>query len=421
MLGLLYWTVGALVAFVHGLALLTAGAGDPERRRRLREKLGLWDGPPSGPWIWIHGASVGETAMAVALAEALAARVPGMRLVVSSTTATGRAVSALNGTVESRCFPIDWAPLVTRLMRSGPPRLFVAVETEIWPATLAVLEAAGSPVAFVNARLSDLSFARYRRLRPWLAPLLGKTAAVCARDEESASRWRELGARKEAVVVPGDLKFDLVPTGGEAVGRLGLATEVGREVVVAASTHAGEEEVVLEAFAAVLAARPGLRLVLAPRHPERASAVLGLARRAGRRAAAWSEGWGGDIEVVVVDRMGLLAEAYAASAAAFVGGSLVEGPGGHNLLEPVMAGCPVSAGPRLGNVPEQAEVLRSCAALRVVPDAWGLSRFWLEVLDNPAEFARSSGVAREAVEARRGALGRTVETLLPLLQRGGAA
>lgn len=421
MLGLLYRTVGALVAVLYGLALFPAGAGDPERRRRLREKLGLWDGQPSGSWIWIHGASVGETAMAVALAEALAARVPGTRLVVSSTTATGRAVSATKHSAESRYFPIDFAPLVTRLIRSNPPRLFVAVETEIWPATLAVLGAAGVPIAFVNARLSDRSFARYRRLRHWLVPLLGKTAGVFARDEESARRWLELGARKEAVVVLGDLKFDLASSGGEGSDRLGLAAQVGREMVVAASTHSGEEEVVLEAFAAVLASKPGLRLLLAPRHPERASAVLGLARRAGRRAATWSEGWGDDVEVVVLDRMGLLGEAYAVSAAAFVGGSLVDGPGGHNLLEPVMAGCPVSAGPRLGNVPEQADVLRSCAALRVVSDAGELSRFWMEVLDHPAEFVKASAVARDAVEARRGALGRTVEALLPLLRGGEAA
>ena len=421
MLPLVYWTVGALVAVGHGLALVTSGAGDPERRRRLREKLGLWEGQGAGPWIWVHGASVGETAMAVALAEALGARVPGTRLVVSSTTATGRAVSAASGSVESRYFPIDFGPLVTRLVKSNPPRLFVAVETEIWPATLAVLGAAGVPAAFANARLSDRSLARYRRLRRWLAPLLGKVALVCARDEESARRWRELGARTEAVVVCGDLKFDLAPAAKEGAARLGLDTGVGSEVVLAASTHAGEEEVVLEAFADLLAARPGLRLLLAPRHPERAAAVLALARSAGRRAAAWSEGSGSDVEVIVLDRMGLLGEAYSASAAAFVGGSLVEGPGGHNLLEPVMAGCPVAAGPRLGNVPEQAEVLRSCAALRVVSDAGELSKFWTEVLEGPGEFVKAAGRARAAVEARRGATARTVEALLPLLHPGGAA
>lgn len=419
MVTLLYWMAGALVAFGHAVALFAAGEADPEKRRRLREKLGLWDGPRAGPWIWIHGASVGETAMAVALAETLGARVSGTRLVISSTTATGRAVSAAVSFVESRYFPIDFAPFVSRLIKSNPPRLLVAVETEIWPATLAVLGRAGVPAAFVNARISDRSLPRYRRVRRWLAPLLREVSLVCARDEESARRWRELGARPEAVVVYGDLKFDLGSPGGAGGARLGLDAGAGREVLLAASTHAGEEEVVLEAFATVLARRPGLRLLLAPRHPERAAGVLALARRMGRRAAAWSEGGGGDAEVVVLDRIGLLAQAYSASSAAFVGGSLVDGPGGHNLLESVEAGCPASAGPRLANVPEQAEVLVSCGALRVVSSAGELSNFWMEVLEQPNEFANSTGRALAEVEARRGALGRTVEALLSLLRRGG--
>jgi 3-deoxy-D-manno-octulosonic-acid transferase len=248
-------------------------------------------------------------------------------------------------------------------------------------------------------------------------------AKVCARDEESAKRWVAIGARAQAVGVVGNLKFDLA-LGDHAQGYAALfAAEASRPLLLAASTHEGEEALVLEAFAKVSASNPGLRLLVAPRHPERAPAVLDLSRARGWKAMAWSDiasgaavsRWPESRDVVVLDRLGLLRSAYASAAVTFVGGSLVAGPGGHNLLEAVVAGCPVVTGAFLGNVQDQVELLCEAGALQQVSDINGLTRCWLQVLADTAIWGCRMEAAQALLGRRRGALSRTVEALEALL------
>jgi 3-deoxy-D-manno-octulosonic-acid transferase len=415
-------------AAVGALAFLRRPSGE-EAAEKWRQRRGIWPARrDSRPWVWIQASSVGEADLALALASALGRQRPDLAWLVSSMTDTGRARVRSESSVESRYFPIDYAPFLRRILDHGPPRLFVSVETEVWPETFRVLADLGVPVAIANARLSDASVPRYRRLAPWLAPLLARVSAVAARDEEAARRWVAIGARPGAVTVTGNLKFDLaIPAEGAENSSL-FAVDASRRLLLAASTHEGEEALALAAFEEVRRERSELGLVLAPRHPERAEAVVEAVRSRGLACANWSELggaspppriWPPAADVVVLDRLGLLRSAYASASAAFVGGSAVEGPGGHNLLEAVAALCPVAAGPHLGNVADQASLLREAGALEVVHNPTDLMQFWLQALVSPEEKKLRSQAALALLRSRLGALDRTVAFLLPLLDGDG--
>jgi len=428
-----YRAAGAAVGALTGLRSLVSTG---ETAERLRERRGLWsvDGRRRSAWIWIHGSSVGEAAIALTLARALSALRPDLAIVISSATATGRARVKLDGRFESHYFPIDYAPFIKRILASGEPLLFVAVETEIWPETLRVLGSRSVAVSFVNARLSDRSMPRYRRLRPLLGPLLERVALVCARDAQAAARWRELGVPERSVEVIGNIKFDLsVPSNCSDTVPL-FARADGRPLLLAASTREGEETLVLEAFRIVRAAAPLARLVVAPRHPERAAEALELARARGFRAIAYGESpeaaadaaapFPPHADVVVVDRLGILDRAYAAASAAYVGGSLLAGAGGHNLIEAAARGCPVAAGPHLENVADQAECLRSAGALCLVHDVDQLASFWMQVIRDPRVFDEPLEHAKLEIARRAGAVEKTARRLvsiLPAASNAGAA
>jgi 3-deoxy-D-manno-octulosonic-acid transferase len=426
--------VGAAAAAATALRSTTAGG---EAAEILRERRGLWDGHAENarPWVWIHAASVGEADIAVAVARALREERPDLRYVISTMTATGRARVAKEPGIESRFFPLDFAPYVKRVLDPRPPVLFVAVETEIWPETLRLLQEHGSATSVVNARLSGRSLPRYRMLMPLVAPLASRLASVCARDEEAAVRWLSIGAREAATAVTGNIKFDLaVPRKSEEIDPL-FEREDGHPLLLAASTHEGEDELALEAFAAVRERHPGARLLLAPRHPRRSAAVRDLARGRWLAVVYWSDVvgisgaskgdrtgvvWPPRVEVLVLDRLGLLRSAYLSATAAFVGGSAAPGPGGHNLLEPIVASCPPAAGPFLDNVEDQRAVLDEAGALRLAGDSAELAKFWLEAIDSPGELHRRVEDARTRVEHRSGALRRSVRRLLAVMPAAGA-
>lgn len=431
-LGALYVAAGAAAGAWVRLRAAAARAGADALV--YEERRGRWAGhrEAAGPWVWIHAASVGEAEIAVAIARALGGRLSaGTRFVVSATTEAGRARASREGAVEARYFPIDYAPFVKRILEPRPPLLFVAVETEIWPATLAELGRRGVPTAVVNARLSERSLPAYRRFGALVRPCVAALDRVLARDEEAARRWLEIGAAAEAVEVTGNIKFDLVIPGEESA-IAPLFEDNPRPLVLAASTHEGEDEAVLDAFVELRRRHGDARLLLAPRHPRRAAALLGLARSRWLAAVGWSDivgiagasrlpgapvAWPRRVDLVVLDRLGLLRAAYAASRACFVGGSWVEGPGGHNLLESVVAGCPASAGRHLGNVADQVAVLDERGALRIVGNSTDLSKFWLEAIDEPNVLRERCEAARRLLAVRRGALARTVDALVAMVPR----
>lgn len=385
------------------------------RDQRLARRL------PAAPKaaLWIHGASVGEARLIGTLAREIRGRRPGLPLMASAVTATGRAQLPSPPAIDAAFFlPLDFVRVQRSAFDLLQPSMLLLVETELWPNLLAEAAKRRIPAVVVNARLAPERFARYRRLSGLYRPLLRTLAVIGAAAQADAERFAALGALDDTIRVIGNLKFDLAPptaTGPALRARFGIAP--GRPIVAAGSTGDGEDAPVLEAFAAARREVPDLLLVLAPRHPERFDSANDEAARRGfvvRRVSGGAAG--GAMDVLLVDTIGDLAALYALAGSAFVGGSLVR-IGGHNLLEPVAAGVPVLFGPHTGHVAEiAAELERAGAGLRV-SDAATLGRTWAALAANPGDRARRAARGHEILAANRGAVQRAGDLVLSVIDR----
>jgi 3-deoxy-D-manno-octulosonic-acid transferase len=375
--------------------------------------------------IWIHAVSVGEALTARALIADLRERYPGLRMFLSTTTLTGQQVARarLQGVDAVFFFPFDLPPFVNRTLRLVRPRLFIMMETEIWPNLLRACRRQGVKTALVNGRISSRSYPRYKLARGLFRRVLADVDRFCMQSDESARRIVSIGADPARIIVTGSLKFDSLESPTSAVGR-GVNRVVRffrfsspRPVIVAGSTMKGEENAVLAAFAAVRRVHPTTMLIIAPRKPERFGEVEALARAEGLRVVRRSE-LAVDSEpradVVILDSIGELAHVYQVATVVFMGGSLAD-HGGHNILEPAVHGKPIVFGPHMQNFAEiAATFLAQQAAVQVV-DAADLATVLVRLVGDSVERARLSAAARALVEANRGAKGRTLEALAALL------
>jgi 3-deoxy-D-manno-octulosonic-acid transferase len=426
----LYSLVLALLALGYLPVFLVRkvwGAGYPVA---LPERLGFARVPPaSSPSgrFWVHAVSVGEVMAAVPLVQALRIRWPAAEVAVSTVTATGDRVARtrLPEAASTLTFPLDFPAAVRRTVGRVGPACFIALETELWPNLLRALRRAGVPAVLANGRISDRSYRRYRLVRGLFRRVLDDVALFCMQSEEDARRVISLGARPERVLVTGNLKMEAPPgeAGAEQLWRrllfLGQAP-----VVVAGSTHRGEEAAVLEAFQAARPDAAGLRLVLAPRHPERLDEVESLVRARGLTVVRRSRvGPGGDPEVILVDTMGELAALYAVADVIFVGGSLVP-VGGHNVVEPALHAKAVIFGPHMANFREAATLLLRAGAAVQVASGSDLAAALRGLLADPGARQALGRAAWHAVRAHQGACVRTVaavERVLALASRRGHA
>ena len=327
--------------------------------------------------IWIHAVSVGEVLTARALVAELKAQHPSLRLFVSTTTMTGQRVARTNlqGVDAVFFFPFDFGLIVNRTLRLVRPRLFVMMETEIWPNLLRACRRQGVRSVLVNGRISSRSYPRYRLARPFFRRVLRDVDRFCMQSEESARRIVDIGADPRKVVVTGSLKFDsLEPPGTQAIARgpdrvlRFFRMQETRPVVIAASTLKGEELAALTAFRQVKRTHADALLIIAPRKPERFDDVVDLVRQEGFSVARRTE-LAIDAEprtdVVVLDTIGELARLFQVATVVFVGDSLVDA-GGHNILEPAVFGKPILFGPHMQNFAEIAQTfLENGAGLQV--------------------------------------------------------
>jgi 3-deoxy-D-manno-octulosonic-acid transferase len=311
---------------------------------------------------------------------------------------------------------------VNRTLRLVRPRLFIMMETEIWPNLLRACRRAGVKTMLVNGRISARSYPRYRLIRRFFAGVLADIDRLCMQSDESARRVIDIGADPGRVTVTGSLKFDSVdapalPGRGAARVLRYFRLPPSRPVFIAASTLKGEEQPVLLAFAAVRRSHPTTLLVMAPRKPERFEEAEALARREGLRVMRRSD-LAVDAEpradVVVLDTMGELAHLFQIATVVFVGGSLVD-QGGHNILEPAVHGKPVVFGPHMQNFAEIADTFVRQQAGIQVHSAAELSAVVLRLIGDPVERARLGAAARALVEANRGATPRTLDAVAELL------
>lgn len=394
----------------------------------LRQRFGLLpvsfnlDGDES---IWIHAVSVGEVLTARALLPELRERYPRLRLFLSTTTMTGQQIarSNLQYVDEVFYFPFDLGFIVNRLLRLVKPRLFIMMETEIWPNLLRACHRDGVKTMLVNGRISSRSYPRYRLARPFFRRVLAHVDRFCMQGDESARRIIDMGADPARVIVTGSLKFDsleipgTVPDRGRNRVLRYFRVHASRPVVIAASTLKGEEEPVLEAFHRIRARMPDALLVIAARKPERFGDVERLAREAGWKVARRTE-LPVDAEprqdVVVLDTIGELAQLYQIATVVFVGGSLVDA-GGHNILEPAVFGKPIVFGPHMQNFAEIAAAFVEHDAAVQVRTPGELEDTLLALLGDPVRRASLGAAARALVEANRGARGKTMSAVAALL------
>ena len=417
----LYLLAVYLTAPIISAVLLWRGIRDRSYWQGFGERFGFGARAASGG-VWLHAVSVGEVQACAPLVLALSRRHPHLPLTVTTFTPTGAArARALVGHLATvRYVPFDLPGAVRRFLTRIQPQLAVILETELWPNLYRECGRRRIPLVLASARVSERSLGRYRRLGALFRDAVSTAVIVAAQAEGDAARFRALGAAPDSTHVTGNLKFDFeLPEGLAERGRqLREEYAPGRELWVAGSTHEGEEAAVLEAQRQVRAAHPQALVAIAPRHPARFPAVAQQLETAGvafvRRSEGESTRGARPPEVLLLDSLGELLEFYAAADVAFVGGSLTP-VGGHNLLEPAALGVPVLTGPNNFNGPEVAQLLISRGAARVVRNPQELGVAVSALLADPAERERIGALGRNSVEASRGALGRLLELIEPLL------
>ncbi len=348
---------------------------EPAYGQHWAERLGFGGAAVQPGRLWLHAVSLGETRAAAALVNELRARHPGLRLLLTHSTATGRAAGAelLRAGDAQAWLPLDTPGAVRRFLLTQQPAVGVLMETEVWPNLLFEARAAGVPLVLANARLSARSQAKGDRLAPLMRPAMACFTAVLAQTEADAQRLRASGA--PAVQVMGNLKFDMaLPPALLAQGQ-SWRQALGRPVVLMSSSREGEEVPLLAAWAALPSPRPLLLLV--PRHPQRFDAVAALVLAAGltlQRRSAWGAGLAGQppavaayADVVLGDSLGEMPLYYAAADVALLGGSFAP-LGGQNLIEAAACGCPLLMGPHTYNFAQAAELSLAAGAAERLPD-----------------------------------------------------
>jgi len=381
--------------------------------------------------IWIHAVSVGEALTARALAADLKERYPRLRLYLSTTTIAGQQVArrSLQHVDAVFYFPFDWAFIVKRTLSIVRPRVFVMMETEIWPNLLRLCRARGIKTVLINGRISSRSYPRYRMIRPFFRRVLADVDRFCMQSDESARRIVELGADQSKVTVTGSLKFDslempAVVSHGKPRERVlrFFRLSPNRVVLVAGSTVRGEEPAVLKAFSRLKGASPSALAILAPRQPERFGEVERLARDSGFVTARRSDlpiDTEPRADVVVLDTIGELAQLYQLATVVFVGGSLVD-HGGHNILEPAVFGKPILFGPHMQNFKEIVDAFVGNDAAVQVGSERDLEQAMVSLATDPVRRAKLGAAARALVEANRGAKDKTLAVIADLLPPSGS-
>lgn len=384
----------------------------------FRERSGHYAYPASSHDIWLHAVSVGEVAAARPVMARLLERRPDLRVVVTTTTVTGQQQARRTFPAATvTYFPFDFTRSVKRFLRHHQPRALVVIETEIWPNVSRHSAESGMPVLLINGRISDRSFPRYRRVRHLLRPILRLYRCILVREAQDRDRFIAIGADPRRIEVAGNVKFDYEPDPSPLPFERDLhRLAAGAPIIVLGSTVETEDEAVLPVIEAILRDTNAV-VVLAPRKPERfefVASMLSAASIPHVRRSEW-DGNGDGVRVLLLDSIGELARTYRLATAAFIGGSLVPGTGGHNPIEAAAVGIPVLFGPHMSNFREIARAFLNAGAAVQVADAHELQSELQLLINDRTEVLRRGALATDTVAASRGAADRMADAVLEAL------
>lgn len=428
---LLLYNLLSLIGIVFYSPWIFLKKGPDDKSAFVRERFGMADYDKTD--LWVHAVSVGEVLACIPFLKALKQNFPSRKIVLSTTTYTGQKIArtAFPGADRIMYMPVDVIAIAKRVVNRLRPDVFITVETELWPALFQSLKQCGSRIVIVNGRISKESYSGYRKIKFFMKELLSYVDFLFMQGEEDAKRIREIGADPHKVGVMGNLKFDI---SFENAPPLPWLEDIRGTILLAASTHKGEEEIVLDAYAAIRKSVNGLKLILAPRHPERFHEVADILDKRGLAFVKRTELKGpgrnrlvprirdqgpgtapdarrstpGELPaVILLDTIGELPRVFSKSSIAFIGGSLVP-HGGHNILEPAYWGTPMIFGPHMDNFPFAEEFIEKSAALRVT-NSEDMADSVSELLGN-AEKAVTMGMnARAIINENTGAVHKALE------------
>ena len=415
--GLLYSAVLYLLVPFIVLRLLVLSIRNPAYRKRIKERFGFSKIQDSNsPVIWIHAVSVGEVHASKPLVEQIIKSYPQFQILITTMTPTGAEAvrNQLGNRVIHFYIPYDLPDAVDRFVSSIKPALLVVMETEIWPNLFHTCKKNNVPVVIANARMSEKSCNGYNRLSTLTRKTLSNVSFVIAQAQQDADHFVMLGLDKNRIKVSGSIKFDIEfpEIIRERSALLHRDLFLNRPVFIAASTHAGEEQIILSAFGKILYQHPDCLLIIAPRHPDRAGKIAEISAQSGFVTVRKSQNPKIDDRVMVylLDTLGELPEYYAASDLAFVGGSLIP-HGGHNMLEPACLGIPVITGPYNHNFSEISVMLQNAGAAWIVSDSDQLVNQVNILLADKVLRYSAGEKGKKLVEDNRGSIHRLMEII----------
>ncbi len=401
------------------LRLLWRSRRNPDYRRRWAERFGFC--PRLEKSIWVHSVSVGETLAAVPLIKALKTRYPHIPMLVTTMTITGAArVKAVFGDSVTHCYiPYDLPAMIKRFLFRAKPLICIIMETELWPNLFFICQKRHIPIIVTNARLSEKSARGYHRIARITRNMLTAVHQLAAQGDADANRFIDLGLPKEKITITGNLKFDVELPADLMAKSAALLMRLGKErlIWIAASTHQGEEEIVLTAQRLIKEKIPQALLILVPRHPERFNSVAALAQQQGFQVVRHSSG---DIcttqtDVYLGDTMGELLLMYSVTDVALIAGSFAT-VGGHNMLEAAVLNKPIITGPQLFNFAEVSRMLLEEKGMLIVQNAEELAKEIISLFQDELYRKRMGNNAYRVVEKNRGALKKQLDLIKTVIE-----
>jgi 3-deoxy-D-manno-octulosonic-acid transferase len=413
----------ALVLFLPGYLAKMWRRGN--YREKFGQRFGLYDSEVRARLaahrnVWLHAVSVGEVMIALKLAEKMKANEPALHAALTTTTTTGFAIATRRAPewIEVLYTPLDFWPIMRRAFRVIRPTRIILIEAEVWPNLTAIAHARKIPLALVNARLSPRSEGRFRRFNWFVRPYFRRLDLICVEEQEDVARWESLGAIASRIHPVGSIKFDpenVAPRPDApraALQQFGI--DGNRPILLAGSTHSGEEEILGRIFLELRREFPSLFLIIAPRHVERVRQIESQLRVVGLTTARRSEpGPALPSDGLLLDTTGELRDWYAVATVVFIGKSLTT-RGGQNPVEAIMAGRPVVFGPHMENFARLAEALVAAGGALQPRDEVALTKTLVDLLRDPAEGEDIVRHAREVLDRHRDATQRTAQLLAEL-------